>query len=349
MKFFTIEQLPEFDDHELVSFFADKEIGLKGFIAIHNTNLGPATGGTRYKKYASEQEALQDALNLSRAMTYKCALAGVPYGGGKAVIMAQPRFPKTEKFLSRYAEKINLLNGSFYTGEDVGIDESDIRTLARHSQFIVGRPDGAGDPSPWAALSVFYAIQVGLQSVFGSATVRGRTVAVKGLGKVGFELCRLIFEAGGHIAVADLDVGAIRRATKRFPGIRVVPSAKIHCQKVDVYAPCALGGEFDTKRVRELKCRVVCGSANNQLVSPESGRALYRRGILYIPDYVANVGGLINVKAELHPDGYSRKRVATRVARVRGTVRRIIALSRKNNLPTDTIADELAEKIFKKK
>jgi len=245
----SITTLAEFDKHERILSFEDKDTGLKGFIAIHNTNLGPAAGGTRYWRYDSEERALYDVLNLSRAMTYKCAMAGVSYGGGKGVIIADPKHKKTEHLLKEYAMQVNLLNGKFYTGEDVGINEDDIRILSKYSNFIIGRPGIGGDPSPWAALGVLYAIQASLEFVFGSPEIKGHTFAIKGVGKVGGILCHLLSQNGGDVTVADIDPQAIKTIQKSLPDIKVVQTSQIHKTPVDVYSPCALGNEL-TKQTR---------------------------------------------------------------------------------------------------
>ncbi len=343
----TIEKMPEFNGHELVSSFFDKETGLRGFIGIHSTRLGPATGGTRYWHYGSEQDALRDVLKLSRAMTYKCALAGVPYGGGKAVIMKNPRRLKGPALLRAYARVINLFRGSFYTGEDVGMTEQDVEFLARHSGFINGLPGRAGDPAPWAALSVFYAMQAGLKAKFGSPSVRGKTFAIKGLGKVGSELVRLISEGGGEVFGADINRQAIKKAMRRFPKLKIVRLSDIHKLKVNVYSPCALGNDFNGRTIAQLKCDIVCGGANNQLASPLDGERIHERGILYIPDYVANAGGLINVCEEWNKKGYSRDEVRRKVKEVGKTVSRIIALAQKEGKAMSIVADRLAEDIFR--
>ena len=341
-----IENMSDYDNHEMVSFFYDDKTGLKGFISIHNTNLGSATGGTRYAEYPNERAALSDALRLSKAMTYKCALAGLLYGGGKAVIMKDAKHPKTKEFLYTYAEKVNLLNGNFSTGEDVGISEKDAGILAQKSKFIIGSPEKAGDPSPWASLGVFYAIRAALKNVFGNEEIKGKTFAVKGLGKVGLELCRLLYEQGAEIVAADISEQAIKTAKKKFPKIKIVSSQNIHKEKVDVYSPCAMGNEFNAKKIGELKCRIVCGGANNQLVSVKDGEGLYKRNILYIPDYLANGGGVINVVAELDKGGYNRGRVLEKVKNIQNTAAKIIEMSQKLKKPTNYVADELAKSII---
>lgn len=341
-----ITDLPEFSDHELVSFINDDATGLHGFVAIHNTNLGSAVGGTRYWHYNSEREALGDVLRLSRAMTYKCALAGVPYGGGKAVIMGNHKTLKNDKFLKAYARKINILHGSFFTGEDVGIDQHDVDKLAKSSPYIIGRKRLGGDPSPWASLSTFQALLVSLKEVFGSDDLRGRTVAIKGLGKVGFGLAQLIAERGAKIIAADTKDEAVRSAVRKIKNMKVVDPKDIHRQKVDVYSPNALGADINECTINEFRCSIICGGANNQLQSDHFGDMLQRLGILYIPDYIANAGGLINVVDELNKQGYSKKRVRERVIGVGETVGKIIALSKEKKKPTNQVADELARKIF---
>ncbi len=348
MKDINIENLPEFDNHEMVSFFYDEKTGLKGFISIHNTNLGNATGGTRYFKYNSDEEALRDGLRLSRAMTYKCALANVPYGGGKAVLIRDDKKPKTKEFLFAYAKKINLLGGNFNTGEDVGISEKDAEILAQKSKFIIGGPNGAGDPSPFASLGVFYATRAALKSVFGNEEIKGKSFSIKGLGKVGFELCRLLYEEGAIITVADIDEKAVKAAQNKFPKIKIVKPEQAHKERVDVYSPCAMGNEFNAKKISELKCKIICGGANNQLSSQKDGEILYKKNILYIPDYLANGGGVINVVDELEKGGYSRERVIGRVKNIQNTAAKVTELSQKLKKPANYVADELAEKIFKK-
>lgn len=341
--------MPEFNNHEMVLFFYDKKTGLKGFICIHNTNLGSATGGTRYFEYETEEDALRDGLRLSMAMTYKCALAGVPHGGGKAVVIKNGHKPKNEAYLKMYAEKINMFYGNFTTGEDVGINEKDIETLARYSNYILGRPGVGGNLAPFAALGVFYSIKPALKAVFGSEEIKGRTFAVKGLGKVGMELLRLLYEDGAEIIAADINKTAVKDALKRFPKIKIVKPQEIHKANADVYSPCALGKEFNNKTIRELKCKIICGAANNQLVSSADGESLHKKNILYVPDYLANAGGLINVADELNQGGYSRKRVLEKIKNIQNTAENVIEISKKKKRPTSEIADALAEKNFTQK
>ena len=347
-----IERLPEFDDHELILRLQDTSTGLKGFIAIHTTNPGPAVGGTRFWYYKNEQEALQDALRLSRAMTYKCALANVPYGGGKAVLMApkglsEKKKLKIEKYLVAYTKRLNILDGHFFTGEDVGISEQDIEILARNSTSIVGRPSIGGLPSYWAALSVFESMRAALKIACDSDSFEGRSVAIKGVGNVGYDLCELLSTAGATILAADVNPDRIQKLQTRFPDIRIVSPALIHKQTVDIYSPCALNADLTLRTIKELDCKIVCGSANNQLATDKDSARLFKRGIMYIPDYVANAGGLINVVDELHSGGYDKERVTRNVSQVRETVLHILSESKRKNKAPDVIADQLAEQRFK--
>lgn len=343
-----ITKFPEFDNHELISFFFDQKTGLRGYIAIHNTNRGPATGGTRYWAYNSDEEALRDALRLSRAMTYKCALAGVPYGGGKATIIADPKKPKTKEFLVQYAKRVNLLNGRYITGEDVGITLEDINILAKHSKFIAGSEKKGGDLGPWAALGVFSALKGALRVAFGSSEIKGKTFAVKGLGKVGMNLCEHIYKNGGSLVVANRGEEKIALAKKKFKGVKVVSKEEIHKQKCDVYSPCAMGNEFNEKNVRELNCKIICGGANNQLSSPKIGELIHKRKILYVPDYLANAGGLINVVSEVRGEGYNQKWAINKCRYIEKTTIKILSLAKKQGKPTNIVADKFAEGIFTK-
>ncbi len=339
--------MPEFDDHELVTFLSDKGSGLKSFVVIHNTNLGPSVGGTRYWNYGSEEEALRDGLRLSRAMTYKCALAGVPFGGGKAVIIASNHNPKKKEILGAYAKRVNIFKGNFSTGEDVGIDQNDVDFMYRYSRFIIGRT--AGDLGIWTAWGLYYAVLPALEAVYGNGDARGRTFAVKGIGKVGGSFVEIIRKKGARVIVADIDKEKIRKLRKKYPDIETVSPKEIHKQRVDVYAPCALGGEFSKKTIPQLRCAIICGGANNQLALKEDGGRLHSWGVLYVPDYLANAGGLINVVAELDKSGYSRRRVIRKIKGVRSTARKIIRLSLEKNKATSEVADRLAESIFKSK
>lgn len=345
----NLSKFKEYNGHETVFKIEDRKTGLNGFISIHSTRLGPATGGTRYKEYINKDDALRDALNLSRAMTYKCALAEVKYGGGKAVIVADPKKPKTPELLRAYAKEINKLEGKYSTGEDVGINENDVEIMAEVSSYINGLPGKAGDPSPFASLSVFNSIVAAMHEYFGDGDFRDRVFLIKGVGKVGGELCRLIYERGGKIVVADVDQKRVNELKKAYPKIKISSPDKIHKIKADVYCPCALGGEFNEETVSELKCKIICGAANNQLCSDLMGDILFGRGIVYVPDYIANSGGLINVVEGMKKDGYKKSRSVKKISKVANTVKKVLRLSKKYKISTNKVADELVNKVIYKK
>ncbi len=342
------KQFPEFQNHKRVVKILDPQTGLKGFIAVHNTNSGPAIGGTRFWYYATDDDALRDALRLSRAMTYKCAIADVPFGGAKGVLMApKPGEGKTDELLVSYTEALRQLGEKFFTGEDVGLNEHDVEVLEAHSDQIVGRPKVGGLPARWAALSVFCSMEAALEKKFGTPSFEGKTVAIKGLGGVGIELCALLKEAGASLVGADVNEARVTLAQQRFPDIRIVPATDIHKESADIYAPCALGGEFNEKTIQELSVSIICGGANNQLVNETTdGKRLFDKGILYIPDYVANAGGLISVADELHPEGYSQDRVKQKIEGIRTTVHEIIDISLDDGKPTNEVAAAVAERRF---
>lgn len=349
MSVIDIEKLPEFDGHEMVLRISDATTGLRGFIAIHRTFNGKALGGTRYWHYKNEEEALHDALRLSRAMSYKCALANLDYGGGKAVLMTPNRVAphKNQAYLAAYAKRLKAIGECFFTGEDVGMEERDIKMLAQMADNIIGRPSVGGLPSPWAAESVYQAMRAALKATFGKDSFKGRTVAIKGLGNVGFDLARRLSRAGAHIIAAETNTARAARAKKAIPNLHLVSPAVIHKQEADIFSPCALSGDLSRETIPQLKANIVCGSANNQLKTPEDGMRLFKRGIVYVPDYVANAGGLITVADELHRGGYSKKRVAAHVAHVYDTVHDILKKSKAKRRPPETIADEIAEKRFR--
>ncbi|MBI3633195.1 MAG: leucine dehydrogenase [Candidatus Vogelbacteria bacterium] len=342
-----LHNFKEFDQHQAVYELTEHKSGLNGFISIHSTaNSGIAIGGTRYFVYASEDDAIRDALNLSRAMTYKCAITGINLGGGKAVLMAGGK-GKSPVMMDSYARAVNSLNGLFRTGEDVGINESDVIKMGEVSKYILGLPGAGGDPSPWAALSVFRSIEAALEKVFDSEVVNGRTFAVKGVGKVGAELVRLLYDCGGEITIADIDSNRTTELSKKYPGVKIALPEDIHKMNVDLYAPCAMGGEFNVETANELNCKIVCGSANNQLAYKGIGKLMYNRGIIYVPDYLANAGGLINVADELDTGGYNNGRVKNNVLGIRDIVKRVLVNSTKEGRPTNEISDKFAEDLLK--
>jgi glutamate dehydrogenase/leucine dehydrogenase len=333
-------------DHEEVVHVYDRPSGLRAIIAIHSTRLGPALGGTRFRPYPSELDALQDALRLSQGMTCKAALAGLDLGGGKGVILGDPRTDKTPELLAAYGRAVESLNGRFNTGEDMGMGEGDIDVVACFTGHVCGGSPargGSGDPSPWTARGVELSIREVLARLDGSSDLHDRTVAVSGLGKVGAALVRDLLAGGARVVVADVDSAAVARVVADAPAgspVEVVGVVDIHRVACDVYAPCAIGGVLNEVTVSELACRAVVGSANNQLAEPADGYRLADRGILYGPDYVVNAGGLISVADELY--GWERERVRTRVEAIPFTLRAVLDEAAANGLPPSSAADRLA-------
>lgn len=338
----------EFDDHELVSVFEDERTKLRGFVAIHSTKLGPAVGGTRMYPYHSMTDALEDALRLSRAMTYKCAIAGVTYGGGKAVIMGNPDKLKTKDFLAAYAKRVNLFDGNFSTGEDVGISESDVQYMLTQAPCFIGKSNQAGDPSPYAAMSTFRSIKVAVRFLYKKDSLNGMSIAIKGVGKVGSALAKLCANEGATIIIADSNARAIQQTLKLVPNAKVVSPRLIAKQKVHVYAPCALGGELTSQSISILKAEIVCGGANNQLANSEIGQLLHDQNIWYVPDFVANAGGLINVVDELEPNGYHKQRVLERIEKLDATLLKILTEAKRHSRSPNDVAMSMVHEILNK-
>lgn len=335
--------LKEFDNHEMVIGVSDKATKLRGYIAIHNTNLGPALGGTRLQYYASEEAALRDVLNLSKAMSYKCALAGLPWGGGKAVLIDDGELNRSA-VLRSYARLVEKLNGLFKTGTDVGIFDQDVKRMAKHTQHMLGvSPSDRGDlsTSKMAALGVFYCVKGALWQVYGDESTQNRTIGVKGVGKLGGELVRLLHEEGARLVIADVDDAKCRTIQRKYPDVMVVAPGEIHKQVLDVFAPCALGNELTMRVINDIKARIIAGGANNQLASDAVGDKLFDKNILYAPDYVTNSGGLIYVADELEKDGFHKERVLRRVGEIQKTLNQIFTISEKKRIATHRIANEV--------
>lgn len=341
------KKFKEYDNHMLLKRFEDKKTKLVGYVAIHDDKLGPAVGGTRMYPYSSEKEAIKDVLRLSKAMSYKCALAGVKYGGGKAVIIGDPNKIKNEAFVRAYAREIGKLNGKFITGEDVGISEDDVQLMFEEAPFFIGKKGFAGDPSPFAALSTFYSIQAASKYLFGSENLKDKKIAVKGIGKVGSELVRLLLNEKAIVYVADISEQSVKKLKVKHPEVNIVDPNKVHSLTLDIYSPCAMGNEFTNANKNQVRAKIICGSANNQLSEAGIGDWFYENKILYIPDYVANAGGLIDVVDELEPGGFNKNRVDKRIKNIKNTVTKILNLSVENQQSTVWIADNLADKILK--
>jgi valine dehydrogenase (NAD+) len=333
-------------DHEQVVFCRDEPSGLRAIIAIHSTALGPALGGTRFHPYPREEDALADVLHLSRAMSYKNALAGLDHGGGKAVILGDPVRDKTEVLLRAYGRFVQSLGGRYITACDVGTYVEDMDAVARESEFVTGRSvshGGAGDSSILTAFGVFQGMRAAAEHVWGAPTLSGRRVGVAGVGKVGRLLVDHLLTDGAEVIVADVSARAIERVRAAHPEIVVAPNTEALVREpIDVYAPCALGSALDDPTVAALRAKVVCGGANNQLEHPGVEKFLDERGILYTPDYVVNAGGVVQVADEI--EGFDFQRAKARVAKIFDTTRAIFELAAQDGVPPAVAADHLAER-----
>ena len=334
---------PDFDNHEGVYTFSEPGSGLKCFIAVHNTNRGPASGGTRFWNYANDAEALTDVLRLSRAMSYKNAMAEIPLGGGKAVILRPEGDFDREALFTAYGRAVEKVGGQYITAEDVGASTDDMRTIKTQTDFVAGLDDGeaaSGDPSPHTADGIFRGLEVAVKHKLGVEGVGGLIVAVQGLGHVGYDLARRLKKSGARLIVADINEAATTRAVDEL-GAEVVPVEAIHAQEADIFAPCALGGAINAQTIDDIQAYIVGGAANNQLKTPDMGAELMKRDILYCPDYVLNAGGIINVAAEVSGT-YDYAWVDRKLEGLRGTLQEVFNRSERSARPTNAIADEMA-------
>ncbi|MET0997648.1 MAG: Glu/Leu/Phe/Val dehydrogenase dimerization domain-containing protein [Marmoricola sp.] len=344
----TRPELAVFDQltgHEQVVVCQDDRSGLKALIAIHSTARGPALGGTRFHPYASDSDALRDVLNLSRGMSYKAALAGLDLGGGKAVIIGDPHTQKTPALLRAYGRFVQSLAGRYYTACDVGTYSEDMDVIAQESRYVTGRTvgqGGAGDSSVLTAYGVFQGMRAAADATWGVPSLRGRTVGVAGVGKVGHHLVEHLLEDGADVVITDVYEPSRRRVTDAHPEVHTVPdTATLVSSALDVYAPCALGDALTDEVVAVLRARIVCGAANNQLAHPGVEKQLADGGILYAPDYVVNAGGLIQVADELH--GFDFERARERASHIFDTTREVFALAVSDGVPPAVAADRIAE------
>ncbi|MGX2996209.1 Leu/Phe/Val dehydrogenase [Streptomyces sp. JNUCC 64] len=333
--------------HEQVVLCQDRATGLRAVIALHSTALGPALGGTRFHAYATEAEAVTDALNLARGMSYKNALAGLDHGGGKAVIIGDPERIKTEELLLAYGRFVASLGGRYVTACDVGTYVADMDVVARTCPWTTGRSPangGAGDSSVLTAFGVFQGMRASARHLWGEPSLRGRLVGVAGVGKVGHHLVEHLLSDGAEVIVTDVREESVRRVTERHPGVRVADGtdALIRTPGLDVYAPCALGGALDDASVAALTARAVCGAANNQLAHPGVEKDLADRGVLYAPDYVVNAGGVIQVADELL--GFDFERARAKAAKIFDTTLDIFASAKSDGIPPAAAADRIAER-----
>jgi valine dehydrogenase (NAD+) len=331
--------------HEQITFCSDPESGLRAIIAIYSTALGPALGGTRFYPYATEDDALSDVLNLSKAMAYKAAISGLDLGGGKAVIIGDPTRDKTEVLLRAYGRFVEALAGRYYTACDVGTYVEDMDVVAKESRFVTGRSPahgGAGDSSILTAYGVFQGMRAAAQVAWGSSTLSGRRIGVAGVGKVGHHLVEHLLEDGASVVIADVNRDAVDRVRVLHPEVDVVDADALVSQPMDVYAPCALGGALSDEALPVLSAQIVCGGANNQLAHAGIEKQLQERGVLYAPDYVVNSGGLIAVADEI--EGYSEPRARATAMRIFDTTLRIFELAADEGVPPVVAADRLAER-----
>lgn len=332
------------EGHEQVVFCSDPESGLRAIIAVYSTALGPALGGTRFYPYASEADALQDVLNLSRAMAYKAACADLDLGGGKAVILGDPRTDKTEILLRAYGRFVESLGGRYYTACDVGTVVADMDVVARESRYVTGRSPaagGAGDSSVLTAFGVFQGMRAAARHTWGTTSLAGRRVGISGVGKVGRHLLGHLLDDGAQVVVADVNPAAVAAVRADYPDVEDCTPAELAYRPLDVFSPCALGGALDDETVAALSARVVCGGANNQLAHPGTEKLLADRGILYAPDYVVNAGGLIQVADEI--GGFCEPRARAKAAGIFETTARVFELADAEGVPPAVAADRLAE------
>ncbi len=335
---------PSFDQHEDVVFYHDPETDLKAIIAIHDTTLGPAVGGCRLWHYQDDTEALEDVLRLSRGMTYKNAIAQLPFGGGKSVILKPDHITDRTALFKSFGKMVERLQGRYYSAEDIGTNTTDIMNAYSETSYMFGLEGKSGDPSPITAIGVIAGMEAALMQQRGDPSMKNIKVAVQGVGHVGYYICKALYEAGASIIVSDIDAEAITRVVHEFNAVAVAPDL-IYQQDVDIFSPCALGGIINDQTIKQLKAKIVAGSANNQLQSSEHGQALFEQEILYAPDYVINAGGIINVSFEKN---YQREKAIAQVKNIGPQLELIFEQSKARQQSTSAIADDLARDIIKK-
>lgn len=341
---------PEYDGHEQVAFHHDAATGLRAIVAVHNTRLGCGLGGCRMWPYASDAEALNDVLRLSRGMTYKAALAGLPQGGGKSVILGDPRQHKTPELMRAMGRFVDQFGGKYVVAEDSGTSVQDIRTMAEVTRHIGGLADSeaisqgrTGDPSPATAYGTFVGLKAAVKHRLGRSDLKGLRVAIQGVGNVGYRLAKHLHEAGAELWVTDIHFPSVDRAVQDL-GAKAVSMEQIFALDVEVFAPCALGAILNDLTIPLLKATVVAGAANNQLASPRHGKTLMDRGILYAPDYAINAGGIIEIYHETH--GYDEVKTRAHLDRIGAVLTQIFDRANAEQRPTHEIADRMAEEIF---
>ena len=338
----------EFDNHESLHYFNDDKTGLRAIVAVHSTALGPAAGGTRRWVYKNDADALTDVLRLSRGMSYKNAVAGLKFGGGKAVILASDDAPKSPELFRTFGRCVNSIGGDYVTAEDVGCSVDDMRYVHEVTEYVSGLPqsghDAGGDPSPWTALGCFHGIKAAAKARLGSESLEGLRIAVQGVGHVGLHLCRLLHEAGAELTISDVNRDNLKMTTDEMPATVIAPKELLFAD-VDVLAPCALGNILTSTTIPQIKAKIIAGAANNQLATAADGARLAERDILYAPDYVINAGGIINVAAEYYGNS-SEDDVRADVGRIKDRLQDIFKEAKDTGRPTNELADELARKLI---
>jgi len=332
--------------HEQVVFCQDPHTGLNAIIAIHNTTLGPSLGGTRLWNYSNHEEALVDALRLSRGMTYKSAISGLNLGGGKAVLIGDAAALKSEAYWRRYGKFVNSLNGKYITAEDVNTSKGDMEYIGMETKFVTGKPEysgGSGDPSPVTAYGVYMGMKAAAKKAFGTDVLTGKRILVQGAGNVGQYLMGYLVEEGAKVYTCDINQAKLKEVAAKFPAVEVVDGNTIFDKEWDIYAPCALGATVNTESINKLKCPVIAGGANNQLADENvHGPMLVEKGIIYVPDFLINAGGIINISIEI--DGYNKDRAMNTVAKIYDRTLTIFDIAEKEGIHTQLAAMHMAEK-----
>lgn len=343
-----IQSLPDFANHEEVVLAQDEETGLQALIAVHNGSRGPGTGGTRLWSYDNFKSAASDVLRLSMGMTYKNAMAELPFGGGKAVILAPKKF-KTNRadFMRAFGRAVESLEGRYCTAEDVGTSCDDMAEVAKSTRHTFGLQDTSGDPSPFTARGVMLGIQESVSGVYSTDSLKNIRVLVQGVGHVGYHLCRLLHARGAQLIVSDVNELAVAKCEQDF-GVEVVAPDKIFDTQMDVYAPCALGATVNERSLSRMKCRVIAGAANNQLDRDSTAKLVQDAGILYAPDYVINAGGIINIACE-HSQKYDAELATQAVDKIQDRIREIFVRAKVTDQTTLAVAAEMAKERFKER
>ena len=332
-------------EHEQVVFCTDKATGLKAIIAIHNTVLGPALGGTRMWQYENEALALNDVLRLSRGMSYKAAISGLNLGGGKAVIIGDSRTQKNEALMRRFGKFVDSLDGKYITAEDVGMSPIDMEYIHDETDHVAGLPTslgGGGDPSPVTAYGVYMGMKASAKKMYGSDSLAGKRIIVQGAGHVGQYLIDYLDKEGAKVGVSDIFADKIKEVKHKFPKVDIVDTNGIYDEAMDIYAPCALGATINDDTLSKLKCAIIAGAANNQLANEaKHGQIVVDKGMIYAPDFLINAGGLINCYSEL--EGYNRDRAMSKTEEIYNTTMNILIRAEQNSMPTYQAANEMAE------